>query len=106
MIPYRDGNPLSRFPIVTVFSLTAFSRNAQGIVNEYGYIPAAASMPDMMTSMFLHGGLGHLIGNMLYLWLFGDNVEDRLGRGVFAAFYLGSDAVSDAGCRPNIQGFP
>jgi len=48
-------------------------------------IPAAATV---VTSMFLHGGWLHLIGNMLYLWIFGDNVEDSMGHGRFVAFYL------------------
>jgi membrane associated rhomboid family serine protease len=44
----------------------------------------------LLTSMFLHGGWLHLIGNMWYLWIFGDNVEDRMGHGRFLLFYLGA----------------
>lgn len=42
----------------------------------------------LLTSMFMHGGIAHLLGNMLYLWIFGDNIEDELGRGRYAVFYL------------------
>ena len=48
----------------------------------------------MLTSMFLHGGWMHVIGNMLYLWIFGDNVEDRLGHGRFLLFYLASGCAA------------
>jgi membrane associated rhomboid family serine protease len=43
---------------------------------------------DILTSMFMHGGLEHIVGNMLFLWIFGDNIEDRLGHGRFLLFYL------------------
>src|SRR4029078_10630029 len=48
----------------------------------------AADLPTLLTSMFMHGGWLHLGGNMLYLWIFGDNVEDRLGHTLFLIFYL------------------
>jgi membrane associated rhomboid family serine protease len=54
-------------------------------------LPPMISLPiwiTLFTSMFLHGGLVHLLGNMLYLWIFGDNVEDAMGHGKFLAFYL------------------
>ena len=51
-------------------------------------MPAAFSWVTVFTSMFLHGGLLHVAGNMLYLWIFGDNVEDRMGHGRFLVFYL------------------
>jgi membrane associated rhomboid family serine protease len=54
----------------------------------YGVVPADFSAPTIITSMFLHGGWSHVIGNMWYLWIFGDNVEDRLGHGRFLVFYL------------------
>jgi hypothetical protein len=47
----------------------------------------------MVTSMFVHGGLFHFAGNLLYLWIFGDNIEDRLGHGRFLIFYLASAAA-------------
>lgn len=113
MIPLRDDNPTVRTPVVTyallgacvlVFlwqaSLTVQGR--QAVVFALGFIPAVvfqgARLPEelslvpgpltVLTSMFLHGGWMHLIGNMLYLWIFADNVEDRLGRGRFIVFYV------------------
>lgn len=50
----------------------------------------------LLTSMFMHGGFGHLFGNMLYLWIFGDNVEHRFGHGAFLAFYLVSGLIASA----------
>jgi membrane associated rhomboid family serine protease len=75
-------------------------RAAQELVLEFGVIPCrlSAACPDVatfpppvvtiLTSMFLHGGLFHIAGNMLYLWIFGNNVEDTLGHGRFLVFYL------------------
>ena len=54
----------------------------------WGLVPAAFSWVTVLTSMFLHGGIMHVAGNMLYLWIFGDNVEDRMGHGRFLVFYL------------------
>ncbi len=56
----------------------------------HGAKPRELSLTDAVTSMFLHGGLMHLLGNMLFLWIFGDNVEHRMGRGVFLMTYLGT----------------
>lgn len=58
------------------------------IVFKYGFRPASPSLAALLTSMFLHGGFAHLAGNMLFLWIFGDNVEHRLGRLGFLATYL------------------
>ena len=60
-------------------------------------IPADFTLLTMFTSMFLHGGFLHAGGNMLYLWIFGDNVEDRFGRGRFLAFYLLCGAAAAVG---------
>src|SRR5204862_1388341 len=54
----------------------------------YGVVPADFQAPTLVTSMFLHGSWMHVIGNMWYLWIFGDNVEDRVGHGRFIVFYL------------------
>ena len=54
----------------------------------HGYKPAAAEWQDLLYSMFLHGGFMHLGGNMLYLWIFGNNIEDAMGHGRFIVFYL------------------
>jgi membrane associated rhomboid family serine protease len=76
------------------------ARAAEGLIREFGLIPCrlAGSCPTpavgpgpvltILTSMFLHGGLFHVGGNMLYLWIFGNNVEDTLGHGRFLVFYL------------------
>lgn len=63
-------------------------------VFRYGFRPAAASVGTLFTSMFLHGGWLHLVGNMLFLWIFGDNVEHRLGRLGYLAGYLATGAAA------------
>jgi membrane associated rhomboid family serine protease len=98
MIPLRDVIPSRTTPYVTV---TLIALNALVFVYEFslgdevnefiiafGLIPAAFSWVTVLTSMFLHGGFLHVAGNMLYLWIFGDNVEDRFGHGRFLVFYL------------------
>jgi membrane associated rhomboid family serine protease len=67
------------------------------VVYRHGFRPAAPSAVDVVTSMFLHGGLLHLLGNMLFLWIFGDNVEQRLGRFGFLAVYLATGAAAALG---------
>jgi membrane associated rhomboid family serine protease len=111
MIPLRDNIPSERAPIVTVGiiivnvlvylnQLSLPPRAAARFVYLYGLIPTEISSGDLLvthpvplyatllTSMFVHGGLFHIAGNMLYLWIFGDNVEDRMGRLKFLIFYL------------------
>ncbi|HXF81286.1 MAG TPA: rhomboid family intramembrane serine protease [bacterium] len=110
MIPLRDDNPSSSPPIVTYLLILAnvlvflyMSTLGSEVALERfvlawgavpgeitGHLPAdpAAEYPTLLTSMFLHGGWGHLLGNMLYLWIFGDNVEDLMGHGGFLLFYL------------------
>lgn len=98
MIPLRDVIPSRTTPYVTIalvvtnalvflyqFSLGPAARD---FAFTFGLIPAFFSWPAVFTSMFLHGGILHVAGNMLYLWIFGDNVEDRMGHGRFLAFYL------------------
>jgi len=93
--PYKDENPTKRFPVVTVsliilnvvvfiWSLTDF----ENIIATYGFTPAQFSILAIITSVFLHGGLDHIFGNMWYLWLFGDNVEDKFGRLKYSIFFL------------------
>ena len=60
----------------------------ESFVLSWGLVPAAFSWVTLVTSMFLHGGFLHFAGNMLYLWIFGDNVEDRMGHGRFVFFYF------------------
>jgi membrane associated rhomboid family serine protease len=104
MIPLRDVIPSRTTPVVTI-SLIVLNALVFGHefllgdqVNEfiiaYGLIPAAFSWATVLTSMFLHGGFLHFAGNMLYLWIFGDNVEDRFGHGRFFLFYLLCGAVA------------
>jgi membrane associated rhomboid family serine protease len=106
MIPLRDDNPRRTFPFVTYgligLNVLAFvwqlSKGAQleRVLFDIAFIPARFWLPgawvaDALTiviSMFLHGGLMHIGSNMLYLWIFGDNVEDRLGHGRYLVFYL------------------
>ena len=105
MIPISDRLPTRRVPVVNyllilvnvlVFIWMWLAGSGQeAIVYQFALIPAnflaninAANVTDIFTSMFMHGGLAHLGGNMLYLWIFGDNVEDRLGRVGYLVFYL------------------
>ncbi len=99
MIPLRDVIPSRTRPVVTIALIAAnalvFLRQTgigagemEGFFRAFGLVPAAFSWMSVVTSMFVHGGLMHFAGNMLYLWIFGDNVEDRMGHGRFIAFYL------------------
>ena len=99
MIPLRDVIPSRTTPYITI---TIIALNAlawlfelslpHDVLNEfltvYGVVPAYFSAPTLITSMFLHGSWSHVLGNMWYLWIFGDNVEDRVGHGRFILFYL------------------
>src|SRR3982751_2086572 len=99
MIPLRDVIPSRTTPYITV---TIIGLNAVAWLYEvalpheslnqfltiYGVVPAYFAWPTLVTSMFLHGSWSHVIGNMWYLWIFGDNVEDRVGHGRFIVFYL------------------
>ena len=114
MIPLHDDNPTERFPFVTVIMMilcvTIYlyqgslpEPSEETFVFHYGAVPALvfghASLPDdipppvpasmtLLTSMFLHAGWMHLLGNMLSLWIFGNNIEDVMGHGRFAIFYI------------------
>ncbi len=113
LVPFRDENPTLRPPIVTVavvaacalvslYQLTLSGREEEVFVLGFGMIPSvlfgvrelSASIPSVdpwvsvFTSMFLHGGLLHLAGNMIYFWVFGNNIEDAMGHARFTAFYL------------------
>ena len=103
MFPYSDDVPRTRFPIITllliavnvvVFFKFSLRGDYESTVWEYGFIPNDFQFIDLFTSMFLHGGIFHLVFNMWYLWLFGDNLEDRLGRLGFLVFYLLGGAVA------------
>jgi membrane associated rhomboid family serine protease len=99
MFPLRDTIPSRSTPAVTILlivanflvfffeiSLDAFSLN--NFIAEYGLIPDRFEARDVVSSMFLHGGWMHVIGNMWFLWIYGDNVEDVLGRWKYLLFYL------------------
>src|SRR5687768_15588025 len=98
MIPLRDVIPSRTTPLVTIglivlnalvfFYQLGLGEAVERFVLSFGLVPATFSWIDVLTSMFLHGGLLHFGGNMLYLWIFGDNVEDRMGHGRFLVFYL------------------
>ncbi|MBU0520135.1 rhomboid family intramembrane serine protease [bacterium] len=111
MIPIKDENPGRTFPLVTLsiivanisvflYQLTLPHGLQNDFVMTFGLVPAAltggadlagSSFPPILTlftSQFLHGGIFHLLGNMLYLWIFGNNIEDVLGRFRFLLFYL------------------
>src|SRR6187455_1786589 len=104
MIPLRDVIPSRTTPVVTISLIVVnvlvflYELSLGEAVNEftlyYGLVPAAFSWVAVFTSMFLHGGLLHVGGNMLYLWIFGDNVEDRMGHGRFLVFYLLCGAIA------------
>jgi membrane associated rhomboid family serine protease len=110
MFPIRDHNPSSRRPLVTwaliaaniaLYLTTLPGREAGEILwAQLALYPLAVVngelMGGLLTHMFLHAGLLHLGGNMLFLWIFGDNLEDQMGRAGFLAFYLGAGLAAAA----------
>lgn len=99
MIPLRDTQPSYTFPFVTVaiialnvlaflyeFTMDPYEFNF--FIAHHGVIPARLQWVDVLTSIFLHDGWLHLIGNMWFLWIYGDNVEDILGHAQYLVFYL------------------
>ena len=99
MIPLRDVIPSRTTPYITItiivlnalawlFELATPRENLNQFLMTFGVVPAYFAWPTLITSMFLHGSWSHVIGNMWYLWIFGDNVEDNVGHGRFVVFYL------------------
>ena len=101
MIPLRDVIPSRTTPWVTIFLIATNAavfilgwiahpgtQGQQEVAFTYGLIPARFSIVSLLSSMFVHGGLIHVASNLLPLWIFGDNVEDRMGHGRFLLFYL------------------
>ena len=99
MFPLRDDRPTYSAPVVTTLlivacalvffyelSLDEYSRNY--FITRYGVVPAHLRPATLITSMFLHGGWSHIIGNMLFLWAFGKSLEDAMGHTKFLAFYM------------------
>jgi membrane associated rhomboid family serine protease len=74
--------------LVFLYEMTLADRSLEAFILYFGLVPAAFAWMAVLTSMFVHGGLLHVGGNMLFLWIFGDNVEDRMGHGRFIVFYL------------------
>ena len=114
MLPLKDLNPTRTTPVVNyliiALNVLAFfwelslGDKLQPVMMNIGFIPARFWMPGyfvpnvltIFISMFLHGGFLHVAGNMLYLWIFGDNVEDRMGHVAFLLFYLASGVAAAA----------
>ena len=118
MIPFKDSIPSRRFPFVTliliitntaafVYELSLPWENLENLIETYGVVPfklqRVANNPlgvlremlgSLITSTLLHAGFLHLLGNMWYLWIFGDNVEDRMGPIRFLLFYLSCGVVA------------
>jgi membrane associated rhomboid family serine protease len=99
MIPLRDVIKSRTTPYITISIIVlnaaawlfevALPRDVLPVfLQQYGVVPADLRATTLITSMFLHGSWLHIIGNMWYLWIFGDNVEDRVGHGRFIVFYL------------------
>ena len=98
MLPLYDVIPSRTAPVVTIGLIAvnvlvflfemSLGDSVDLFLHTYGLIPAEFSLPTLATSMFLHGGISHVGGNMLFLWIFGDNVEDRMGHLRFLLFYL------------------
>ncbi|HUO32393.1 MAG TPA: rhomboid family intramembrane serine protease [Bryobacteraceae bacterium] len=99
MFPLKDTQPSYTKPVVTIviiavnilvflfeFVLGPYQRNA--LIEYYGLIPDRFRLTNVLTSMFLHGSWFHVLGNMWFLWIFGDNVEDLLGHAKYLLFYL------------------
>jgi len=83
--------------MVFILEQTLTGRQLQIFTMVYGLVPAELNVTSLLTSMFLHAGWMHFLGNMLYLWIFGDNIEDRLGHGRFLLFYLACGAAAGVG---------
>jgi membrane associated rhomboid family serine protease len=120
VFPLKDDNPTQGTSIVTIGLILANvlvflyqgslelgdARAGQAFIEEFGLVPcrltgacrSAADLPSpiltIFTSMFMHGGLFHIAGNMLYLWIFGNNVEDALGHGRYLIFYFASGVAA------------
>jgi membrane associated rhomboid family serine protease len=106
VIPLYDNVPARRFPLVTIAIIAANAAvwlfyqvpDLEGSVLQLGFIPCEVEREcpnqglawplNVFTSMFAHGGWAHILGNLLFLWIFGNNVEDALGRVRFLVFYL------------------
>ena len=121
MLPLADHNPRRTFPFVNLLLIfinvatfiweLSLGSSIQPVLQNLAFVPAqfwssaplVPSIVAMFVSMFLHGGWLHLAGNMLFLWVFGDNIEDRLGHGLYLVFYLAcgvAATLAHAGMNP------
>jgi rhomboid family protein len=106
VIPLRDSLRPSRAPLINYALIAAnlavflyelsLGVRLEALLGTWGLVPADLRPAQLVTSMFLHGGWFHLLGNMLFLHIFGDNVEDRLGHGRYLALYLLSGVAAGA----------
>ena len=115
MIPLRDTNPTNKTPVITItlivlnvliylyeWLISTEPAQMMAFFDQWAIIPTQLTHnfgPEAITlfsAMFLHGSWVHLGGNMLYLWIFGDNIEDRMGKGRFIVFYLLSGLAASA----------
>jgi rhomboid family protein len=116
MIPFRDDNPRSSFPILIIgliaantlvwlyeFSLQMTSDRAfEAFIDVWAlhpnllFVDPIRAAPTLISSMFMHGSWLHIVGNMIYLWVFGDNIEDTLGKALFLPFYLACGFAASA----------
>ena len=111
MIPLRDDNPTRRTPIVTYFLILInivvylyqiiLGSNNEAFIYQFALIPAnvtnmvsLGSIFNIFTSMFMHGGWMHFLSNMWILFIFGDNVEDRMGHFKYLIFYIAGVVVA------------
>lgn len=119
MLPLRDHEPSTRIPIVTIgviilnaaaFFLEVTNPDLDLFINAWALVPSALDLAHpqsflpFLTSQFLHGGLAHILFNMWYLWIFGDNVEGHFGHGKFLLFYLVSGIVAALAELPLLLG--
>jgi len=105
MFPLRDDRPTYSAPIVTTlliaacalvffYELTLDDYSLNYFMTRYGVVPAHLRLSTLATSMFVHGGWAHIIGNMLFLWAFGKSLEDAMGHSKFLGFYLISGVIA------------
>lgn len=114
MIPLRDENPTNTIPFVTLGIIAinilvfiyelSLGDQLQAKINQFAVIPynlmhftSPAQLLALITALFLHGGFAHILGNMLYLWVFGNNIEDRIGHFKFIFFYLACGIIATIG---------
>src|SRR5690242_9945927 len=97
VLPVDEGKPEKKFPFVNmtliflnvyVFFRTYSQYNFEKIIKTQGFVPAHPHLQDAVASMFLHANWAHLIGNMYFLYVFGNRVEARLGKGLFLLAYF------------------